>query len=220
MERNKDVVVKKACHSRGMLSGISRILSCCHYKISVIPNLIWNLQRLSLPFINNLRRRSRIRHGMTPLHNHGFTLIELLVVVLIIGILAAVAVPQYNRAVEKSRASEAVVNLRTIVRAEELYELENGTITTKKENLPITISNGQFFNYSIYSQPYGKKFEAVAYRKANGKDNLKYYIYYTYADTLSCVTTNDAALPFCMHLCRLSKAPTASSSGYRYCNIP
>ena len=56
----------------------------------------------------------------------GFTLIELLVVVLIIGILSAIALPQYTAAVEKSRATEAVQNVATIEKQIELYIMENG----------------------------------------------------------------------------------------------
>lgn len=56
----------------------------------------------------------------------GFTLIELLVVVLIIGILSSVALPQYTKAVEKSRAAEAIATLKSLRDAQEICFMENG----------------------------------------------------------------------------------------------
>ena len=78
-------------------------------------------------------------------HKRGFTLIELLVVVLIIAILAAVALPQYNKAVEKARAMKALVLVKSISDQIEQYYVERGsyptiTISSLNDALPISVT--------------------------------------------------------------------------------
>ena len=80
--------------------------------------------------------------------NAGFTLIELLVVVLIIGILAAVVLPQYQKAVMKSRMSSMWPLLKGIKDAQEAYYMANGTYTDDLTQLDITVPKGD-----VHSNP-------------------------------------------------------------------
>ncbi|MBO5911083.1 MAG: prepilin-type N-terminal cleavage/methylation domain-containing protein [Elusimicrobiaceae bacterium] len=73
----------------------------------------------------------------------GFTLIELLVVVLIIGILAAVAVPQYQKAVYKSRYATLKNLAKSIANAQEVFYLSNNHYADSFELLDVSMPGGQ-----------------------------------------------------------------------------
>ena len=75
----------------------------------------------------------------------GFTLIELLVVVLIISILAAIALPQYQMAVRKAEFASLQPMTKALLDAEERYFLTNGTFTGI-ENLDVDMPGATYVN--------------------------------------------------------------------------
>ena len=105
----------------------------------------------------------------------GFTLIELLVVVLIIGILASIALPQYRRAVLKAHLHKGIPLVASLYEAEQLYYMINGSYTTDIDSLEIEIPKDascekeQTDGYSGYLCNFGK------ISLANGNTSVSFF---------------------------------------------
>ena len=131
--------------------------------------------------MDNLASALRVTSTADGEVNGGFTLIELLVVVLIIGILAAVAVPQYQKAVYKSRFATLKNLVKTFVTAQEIYYLANGTYATKIADLDIDMPSGKndtTSNNNTYYYDWGYCSVGVKSVKCyNFHINMQYQVY-------------------------------------------
>ncbi len=129
MKHQANVVIHKGCHSRMSLSGIYNA-RCCQIKDDSLLN----------KYVEDPQVLRTAKSGMTP-NLAGFTLIELLVVVLIIGILVAVAVPQYQKAVWKSRSAHLRTLQKAVAIAQNVYYEANGTYPTQFSQLDLSFDN-------------------------------------------------------------------------------
>jgi len=111
-----------------------------------------------------------------PHNRRGMSLLELAIVTVIIGILASISLPSFQRGLEQSRADLAAVNLRSVWSAQRLYWLDNRTYAADLATLESlglldhSVSAQTFYSFEITGAD-DATFTATAARVSNARWN-------------------------------------------------
>ncbi|MBU4311506.1 MAG: prepilin-type N-terminal cleavage/methylation domain-containing protein [Candidatus Omnitrophica bacterium] len=120
----------------------------------------------------------------------GFTLLEVLIVVIIIGILAAIAMPQYMSTLEKARSGEAMTNIGTIRTSLDRYWYEKLALPSNNDFSVLDIAdpndqNQRMWNYYFTdggTDATTRKYTVTAYRYKNATEDTNTYVIWTQTD--------------------------------------
>ncbi|MDD6153716.1 MAG: type II secretion system protein [Elusimicrobia bacterium] len=143
----------------------------------------------------------------------GFTLIELLVVVLIIGILSAVALPQYQKAVDKSRMAEIFLIAKGVETAEQSYYMANGNYTDNLDDLDIQFTIKSNMRVRIFPED-GKNVSGWMVQVYNATIDLTFQRYFSLPFD-QCVAYSSRADQLCKSLGGVFAAETSGHRIYR-----
>ncbi len=146
--------------------------------------------------------------------NKGFTLIELLVVVLIIGILAGIALPQYQMAVGKAKFSELKTTTKAVQQAAQRYYLLSNTYVGAKYNLDIEIPSGNYCTIWNESQ-----IPHIACEKEIFGKQIAYYVYRESGYPYACVAFSENKDDLTNKICKkeTGKKANQASCSDTYC---
>lgn len=109
-------------------------------------------------------------------NTRGFTLMEVMLVVVLIGVLAALAMPTFNGQVDRAKTGRAVAEIKSIRTLVEIYKLEHGKYPTTTQFETMVKDNG----YNNWGESMADPWDRGYYYQINNSGNLDSYVLWSH----------------------------------------